>query len=168
MLLELIAAVYHCDSEAQSAGMAKVASTFRMVVPAGKATPQPPVGSALGQRGLKLMDFCKKFNDQTAIYKPDVPIQVQVTAYVDRTFDFVTKGPSSSYYLLQAAGLEKGANSPGHETVGQLSVKHIYEIAKVKHEQVPHMAKLSLESISRSLVGSCRSMGIKVTNPREQ
>lgn len=109
----------------------KVASRFKMVVPAGKATPQPPVGSALGQRGLKLMDFCKAFNDQTAVYKEGTPIPVKVTAYADRTFTFDTFQPHTSYFLKKAAGLDKGAARPGHEAVGRVSVQQVYEIAEV-------------------------------------
>ena len=138
---------------AAAAGV-KVTSRFNMILNAGKATPQPPVGSALGQRGLNLMNFCKAFNDETAKFMDSVPIrvraahrprrtpralrtrrckrlQVRVTAYADRTFTFQTQGPSSTYLLLKAAGIEKGADKPGYETVGRLSVKHIYEIAKV-------------------------------------
>ena len=112
--------------------MSKIASRFRMVVPAGKATPQPPVGSALGQRGLKLMDFCKAFNDQTAAFKEGTPIPVYVTAFTDRTFEFNIFQPHTSYFLMKAAGLEKGANRPGHETVGRVTVQQVYEIAKVR------------------------------------
>jgi len=127
-----------CDFDARESGLGlkmasklKVASRFKMVVPAGKATPQPPVGSALGQRGLKLMDFTKAFNDQTAIYKEGTPIPVKVTAYADRTFSFETFQPHTSYFLKKAAGLEKGANRPGHENVGRVTVQQVYEIAEV-------------------------------------
>ena len=144
---------------AAAAGI-KVSARFNLVLNAGKATPQPPVGSALGQRGLNLMNFCKAFNDETAKIKDTVPIrvraahrphrtprflrtrrckllQVRVTAFADRTFTFETKGPSSTYLLLKAAGIEKGADKPGYETVGKLSVKHIYEIAKVRPSNSP-------------------------------
>jgi len=143
---------------AAAAGV-KVTSRFNMILNAGKATPQPPVGSALGQRGLNLMNFCKAFNDETAKFMDSVPIrvraahrprrtpralrtrrckrlQVRVTAYADRTFTFQTQGPSSTYLLLKAAGIEKGADKPGYETVGRLSVKHIYEIAKVDPSKI--------------------------------
>jgi len=128
-------AVGSLDSSPMAAAPAsklKLASRFRIIVPAGKATPQPPVGSALGQRGLKLMDFCKAFNDQTSIYKEGTPIPVRVKAYVDRTFTFDTFTPHTSYFLKKAAGLEKGANRPGHETVGRVTVQQVYEIAKVR------------------------------------
>ena len=143
-----------------------VASRFSIIVPAGKASPQPPVGSALGQRGLKLMDFCKAFNDQTAIFKEGTPIPVKVTAYGDRTFSFDWFYPQSSYFLLRAAGVEKGAQKPGQEVVGRVSVQQIYEIASLKikdfekkHKQIP------LRTLARSLVGSCRSMGLQVYCP---
>ena len=151
---------------AAAAGV-KVTSRFNMILNAGKATPQPPVGSALGQRGLNLMNFCKAFNDETAKFKDTVPIrvraahrphrtpralrtrrckrlQVRVTAYADRTFTFQTQGPSSTYLLLKAAGIEKGADKPGYETVGKLSVKHIYEIAKVRPAKIEWSFRLRL------------------------
>ena len=90
----------------------KPAAVFNMIVPAGKATPQLPVGSALGQRGLKLMDFCKAFNDQTSIYKEGVPIQVRVKSYADRTFTFDTFTPATSYFLLKAAGSTRAPTAP--------------------------------------------------------
>jgi large subunit ribosomal protein L11 len=149
---------------AAAAGI-KVSARFNLVLNAGKATPQPPVGSALGQRGLNLMNFCKAFNDETAKIKDTVPIRVRVTAFADRTFTFETKGPSSTYLLLKAAGIEKGADKPGYETVGKLSVKHIYEIAKVKHEVDPGLKHVSLHSVCTQLVASCKSIGIQVYAP---
>mmetsp|Transcript_8332 Transcript_8332/g.13977 ORF Transcript_8332/g.13977 Transcript_8332/m.13977 type:complete len:151 (-) Transcript_8332:486-938(-) len=148
--------------------MSKLASRFRLVVPAGKATPQPPVGSALGQRGLNLMNFCKAFNDQTAQFIQGTPMRVYVSAYADRTFTFTVSPPSSTYFLLRAAGLEKGSSSPGQQQVGKLSVKHIYEIAKMKRQYEPYLEqKFTLEQFSHCLVGSCKSMGITVFNPRD-
>ena len=145
----------------------KVTSTFRLIVPAGKATPQPPVGSALGQRGLNLMNFCKAFNDQTARFTPGVPLQVRVTAYTDRSFDFKVQRPTSSYFLLKAAGLEKGATAPGRGEVGRLSVKQLYEIARVKQQDPFFQKKFpKLEQLCRALVGSCRSIGLGVYDPR--
>ena len=145
---------------------AKIASRFRLVVPAGKASPQPPVGSALGQRGLKLMDFCKAFNDQTAIYREGTPIQVSVKSKTDRTFEFDTFLPPTTYYLLKAAGLEKGASRPGHEVVGRVTVQQVYEIAKVKMEDLVKKNKdISLRTLARGIVGSARGMGLEVYNP---
>ena len=145
----------------------KLLSTFNMVIPAGKATPQPPVGSALGQRGLKLMDFCKAFNDQTAVYKADVPIRVQVKAFADRSFTFDTFGPPTTYFLLKAAGVAKGASRPGHETVGRVTVKHVYEIAQAKLADVYKKGRtdVTLRMMCRAVAGSARSMGIEVVNP---
>ena len=153
--------------------MSKLTASFRLTVGAGKASPQPPVGSALGQRGLNLMNFCKAFNDQTAQYIVGTPmqvrlaascqlakrslawprwhisagraclrqfeaqlnffrpLQVQVRAFADRTFEFDVKTPRTSYFLKKAAGLEKGATTPGTQIAGRLSLKDIYEIAKV-------------------------------------
>ena len=143
-----------------------VASRFSIIVPAGKASPQPPVGSALGQRGLKLMDFCKAFNDQTAVFKEGTPIPVKVTAYADRSFTFDWFYPRAAYLLKKAAGLEKAAGRPGHQLVGRVSVQQIYEIASLKikdfekkHKRVP------LRTLARSLVGQCRSMGLQVYLP---
>uniref|UniRef100_A0A7S0PW45 Large ribosomal subunit protein uL11m n=1 Tax=Coccolithus braarudii TaxID=221442 RepID=A0A7S0PW45_9EUKA len=145
----------------------KLASTFRLIVPAGKATPQPPVGSALGQRGLNLMNFCKAFNDQTASFTQGVPMQVRVSAFADRSFTFTVQRPTTSYFLLKAAGLQKGSSTPGRTNVGRLSVKHIYEIAQVKHQDPFFQKKFkTLEQLCHSLVGSCRSMGIEVYDPR--
>jgi len=145
---------------------AKVASRFNITVPAGKASPQPPVGSALGQRGLKLMDFCKAFNDQTSKFIDGTPMPVRVISYADRTFTFHVFNPPTSYFLKKAAGLKKGANRPGHEKVGRVTVKHIYEIAKLKMEDVEKKgASMSLHALAKSIAGSARSMGIEVVNP---
>ena len=147
----------------------KIASRFNLLVPAGKATPQPPVGSALGQRGLKLMDFCKDFNAQTAHVVDGTPIPVRVTAYTDRTFNFYWTNPHTSFFLLRAAGLEKGAHRPGHETVGRLSVKEIYEIAALKMKDFEKRGvEMTMRTLARSIVGSAHSMGIEVYNPNDE
>jgi large subunit ribosomal protein L11 len=151
------------------AGRVKVASKFRLVVPAGKATPQPPVGSALGQRGLKLMDFCKDFNAQTAHLVENTPIPCQVTAMTDRTFTFQWFQPHTSFFLKRAAGLEKGSQRPGHATVGRVTVQHIYEIAALKKQDFEKKGKeISMQTLCRSIAGSARSMGIAVYNPDEE
>ena len=134
-----------------------------MVIPAMKATPQPPVGAMLGQRGLKLMDFCKAFNDESKIYKDDIPVRVRVKSYSDRTFTYDMLHPSTTYFLLKAAGLEKGANRPGHEIVGQVTVKQVYHIAQLKIQDLAKKNQaMSLESFARGIVGSAAGMGIKV------
>ncbi|KAF9057755.1 ribosomal protein L11, RNA binding domain-containing protein [Panaeolus papilionaceus] len=107
------------------------------------------------------MDFCKEFNARTAHIEPGVPIPTLITVQPDRTFTFITKSPPASYFLKQAAGIEKGAARPGHETTGTISLKHVYEIAKIKSGD-EHMKTLPLESITRMIIGSARSLGVQV------
>lgn len=107
------------------------------------------------------MDFCKEFNTRTAHIEPGVPIPTLITVQPDRTFTFVTKSPPASYFIKQAAGIEKGTGKPGHELTGTISLKHVYEIAKIKASD-DHMKTLPLESIARMLVGSARSLGVQV------
>lgn len=137
------------------------AVSFRLLVPAGKAAPQPPVGPALGQRGIKSIDFCKQFNDRTKHLVPGTPTPCVITVNPDRTFTFVTKTPPASWLLLRAAGVEKGAGKTGEEVAGTVSVKHIYEIAKIKQADMLG-GRLPLESVAKTIVGQTRSMGLKV------
>lgn len=132
-----------------------------MLIPAGKAAPTPPVGPALGARGVKSMDFCKEFNARTAHIEPGVPIPTLITVQPDRTFSFITKTPPATYFLKQAAGIEKGTGRPGHEVTGTITLKHVYEIAKIKATD-EHMKTLPLESITRMIIGSARSLGVQV------
>mmetsp|Transcript_2520 Transcript_2520/g.8338 ORF Transcript_2520/g.8338 Transcript_2520/m.8338 type:complete len:145 (+) Transcript_2520:29-463(+) len=136
-----------------------VVGTLKMVIPAGKATPQPPVGSALGQRGLNIMQFCKEFNERTAGYLPEVPVPVVITAYKDKSFNFVTKTPPVSYFLRKAAGIGKGSSLPGTDVAGSVGLRAVYEIAKVKQVDQPHVP---LQSIAKSVVGTAKSMGLQV------
>ena len=136
-----------------------MASTLRIMVGAGKASPSPPVGPALGQKGVKAMDFCKQFNDQTAHYIQGTPIPTFITVQKDRTFSFTVKTPPVSYIVKKALGKEVGAKQPGHDDFGTLSLKHIYEIAKIKHEDLKH---LPLESVAKQVLGSMKSLGVKV------
>lgn len=133
----------------------------RLLIPAGKAAPSPPVGPALGARGVKAMDFCKEFNARTAHVEPGVPTPTLITIQPDRTFAFITKTPPCSYFLKRAAGIEKGTGKPGHEIVGTINLKHVYEIAKIKATD-EHMKHLPLESIARMVVGSARTLGLQV------
>ncbi|KAJ1968057.1 mitochondrial 54S ribosomal protein YmL19 [Dispira parvispora] len=145
-------------------GAAKsVSSLLRLVVPAGKATPSPPVGPALGQRGVKSMDFCKQFNDRTKNITPLTPTPVIINVKPDRTFSFVVKTPPTSYLLKKAAGVQKGATNPGQEFVGTISLKHVYEIAKIKKTDSA-MAHIDMHSICKSIIGTARSTGIKVVH----
>jgi large subunit ribosomal protein L11 len=137
------------------------AVTFKLLVPAGKAAPAPPVGPALGQRGVKSIDFCKQFNDRTKHLIPGTPTPCMITVNPDRTFSFVTKSPPAGWLLLKAAGIEKGAGKTGEEVAATISVKHIYEVAKIKQADMLG-GRLPLESVARCIVGQTRSMGIKV------
>ncbi|KAI8328779.1 50S ribosomal protein L11 [Chlamydoabsidia padenii] len=135
----------------------------RLLVSAGKASPQPPVGPALGARGVKSMDFCKQFNDKTKHIATDTPIPTVITIKPDRTFTFITKTPPTTFLLKRAAGIDKGAQKPGSEIVGQVSLKHVYEIAKLK-QQDANLKHLSLESICGSIIGVAKSVGIQVVH----
>jgi large subunit ribosomal protein L11 len=137
----------------------KVVGFIKLQVPAGKANPSPPIGPALGQRGLNIMEFCKTFNAQTQNLEPGMPIPVVITAYADRSFSFVTKSPPNSYFLLKAAGIEKGAQAPGKAVVGAVTMAQIREIAEKK--MVDLNAK-DLDGACRMVMGSARSMGLEV------
>ncbi|KAF9977020.1 hypothetical protein BGZ73_007228 [Actinomortierella ambigua] len=139
------------------------ASILKLVVPAGKATPSPPIGPALGQKGVKSMDFCKQFNDRTKNIEPGTPLPVIITVKGDRTFTFVTKSPPTSFFLKRAAGIEKGATDigPRHSFVGKVNLKQVYEIAKIKQAD-DGMGHLSLKGICAGVIGSAKSMGIEV------
>ncbi|TPX60972.1 hypothetical protein PhCBS80983_g01499 [Powellomyces hirtus] len=138
-----------------------VAQALRLIVPAGKAAPTPPVGPALGQRGVKSMDFCKAFNDRTKHLTPGIPISTAITIEPNRSFSFVTKTPPTTWLLLQAAGVEKGSARPGDVIVGTVSVKHIYEIAKIKSED-PAFRGVTLHKVAKRVLGSARGVGLNV------
>lgn len=138
-----------------------VATIIRLVINAGQAKPAPPVGPALGQHGLNLMAFCKDFNARTQHMRPEVPVPVKLTAYKDRTFEFVIKSPQVSYLLKKAAGVQGGGGSAGHESCGAVTLKHVYEIASIKQKD-PDCGYMSLEAICKSIIGTARSMGITV------
>ena len=137
----------------------KIVGYIKLEVPAGKANPSPPIGPALGQRGLNIMEFCKAFNAQTQGLEPGMPIPVVITAYADRSFTFVTKTPPASYFLKKAANLEKGSQTPGKGLVGKVTMKQVREIAEKKMKDLN--AK-DLEGAARMIAGSARSMGLEV------
>ncbi|MBM3582259.1 MAG: 50S ribosomal protein L11 [Alphaproteobacteria bacterium] len=137
----------------------KVTGSIKLQVPAGQANPSPPIGPALGQAGLNIMEFCKQFNARTQKMEPGMPIPVVITAYSDRSFTFVTKTPPASYFLKKAAKLESGSKTPGTDTVGKVTMAQVREIAQAK------MADLNandLDAACRMIAGSARSMGIEV------
>ncbi len=138
----------------------KVVGYIKLQIPAGKANPSPPVGPALGQRGLNIMQFCKEFNAATQNLEPGMPIPVVITAYSDRSFSFVTKTPPNSYYIKRAAKIEKGSTTPGRGgTVGRVTMSQLREIAK---EKIKDTNASDIEAMVRMLIGSARSMGVQV------
>ena len=137
----------------------KVSGYIKLTIGAGAANPSPPVGPALGQHGVNIMDFCKAFNAKTESMEKGMPIPVVITVYEDRSFDFVTKTPPASYYIVKAAKLPKGAQKPGHETVGRVKTSQVKEIAEAK------MVDLNANDIAAAMKiieGTARSMGIEV------
>ena len=133
--------------------------TIKLIIPAGKAAPSPPIGPALGQKGVKSMDFCKQFNDRTKIYTQGVPIAARITVNPDKTFKFITKTPATTWLLKQTLGIEKGSSKPGNETIGELSLKHIYHLAQVKKDD-PAFEGIPLQSVCKQIIGTARNMGI--------
>ena len=137
----------------------KVIGYIKLQVKAGQANPSPPVGPALGQRGLNIMEFCKAFNAATQKMEPGIPIPVIITAYSDRTFTFITKTPPATYLIKKAAGITKGSPKPHTDKVGTLTRAQAEEIAKAKG---PDLTAADLEAAVRTIAGSARSMGITV------
>ena len=140
--------------------MAKnITGYIKLQVPAGQANPSPPIGPALGQAGLNIMEFCKAFNAQTQNLEPGMPIPVVITVYKDRTFSFITKTPPASFFLKKAAGLPKASQTPGKEVVGQVTMKQVREIAEKK---MVDLNTGDIDAASKMIEGSARSMGIEV------
>ena len=138
----------------------KVVGYIKLQIPAGKANPSPPVGPALGQRGLNIMQFVKEFNAVTQQMEPGMPVPVVITAFADRTFSFVMKTPPNTYFLKKAAGIAKGTTTPGKgSAVGKVTMAQLHEIAKTKMKD---MNANDPEGAVRMLAGSARSMGITV------
>ena len=137
----------------------KIAGYIKLEIPAGAANPSPPVGPALGQHGLNIMEFCKAFNAETQNVEKDTPIPVVITAYADRTFSFVTKTPPASFFIRKAAGLAKGANNPSREVVGRITMSQVREIAEAK---MPDLNAVDLDGACNMICGTARSMGIEV------
>ncbi len=137
----------------------KVIGFIKLQVPAGKANPSPPIGPALGQRGLNIMEFCKAFNAQTQKVEPGLPLPVVITAYADKSFTFIIKTPPVTVLIKKAAGLEKGSPRPHTDKVGKITKKQVEDIAKVK---MPDLNAASLEAAMKTVAGSARSMGVVV------
>ncbi|MCF3945454.1 50S ribosomal protein L11 [Acidiphilium sp. AL] len=138
----------------------KIVGYIKLQIPAGKANPSPPVGPALGQRGLNIMQFCKDFNAATQGMEVGMPVPVVITAYADRSFTFITKTPPNTYFLKKAAGIAKGSTTTGKgATVGKVTMSQLREIAATK---MVHMNANDVDGAVRMLIGSARSMGLSV------
>ena len=141
--------------------MAKIVDGFiNLQVPAGKANPSPPIGPALGQRGVNIMEFCKAFNAKTKDMEPETPIPVKITVYSDRSFTFEMKTPPASFFLKKAASLTSGSKTPGRDVAGQVTMAQVRDIAKLKMKD---LNTDDLEAAARTIAGSARSMGLTVT-----
>lgn len=137
----------------------KIQGYVKLVVPAGKANPSPPIGPALGQAGVNIMEFCKGFNAQTQSMEPGMPIPCVITVYVDRSFTFVMKTPPTSYYLIKAAKVAKGSGTTGKDYIGRVTQEQLREIATAK---LKDMNAANVEAAMKSIAGTARSMGIEV------
>ena len=137
----------------------KVIGYIKLQVPAGKANPSPPIGPALGQRGLNIMEFCKAFNAQTQKMEPGLMLPVVITAYADKSFTFILKSPPASVLIRKALKLDKGSSKPHTDKVGKLTRKQAEEIAKMKQ---PDLTAADLDAAVRTVAGSARSMGVEV------
>lgn len=138
----------------------RVVATIKLQIPAGKASPAPPVGPALGQHGINLMQFCKEYNARTASQVGNI-IPVDITVYQDRSFSFVTKTPLTSDLLCKAAGVEKGSGEPKREKVGEVTREQIREIAEIK---MPDLNAIDIEGAMRQIEGTARNMGIEIAD----
>ena len=137
----------------------KIDSYIKLQVAAGKANPSPPVGPALGQRGVNIMEFCKQFNARTQTLEEGLPIPVVITVFSDKSFTFITKTPPASVLLRKAAGIPKGSSVPNKDKVGRVSLAQVEEIARAK---TPDLTAADVEAAIRTISGTARSMGIEV------
>jgi large subunit ribosomal protein L11 len=137
----------------------KIIGFIKLQVPAGKANPSPPIGPALGQRGLNIMEFCKAFNAQTQSYEPGLKLPVVITAFADKSFTFILKSPPATVLLKKAAKIEKGSGKPHLEKVGKVTRAQLEEIAKMK---IKDLTAANLDNAVKTIAGSARSMGITV------
>lgn len=143
---------------AKKTGSKKVSTFIKLQVPAGQANPSPPVGPALGQHGLNIMEFCKTFNAQTQNTEEGLPVPVIITVYADKSFSFETKTTPASYLLKKAAGIESGSGTPNTDKVGKVTRAQLEEIARSKE---PDLTAVDLDAAVRTIAGTARSMGIE-------
>ena len=137
----------------------KIVGFIKLQVPAGKANPSPPIGPALGQRGLNIMEFCKNFNARTQEHEKGMPIPVTITVFSDKSFAYEMKTPPASYFLKKAAKLESGSKAPGRDLAGSVTMAQVREIAKTKMKD---LNANDIEAAAKLIAGSARSMGIEV------
>jgi large subunit ribosomal protein L11 len=137
----------------------KVVGFIKLQVPAGKANPSPPIGPALGQRGLNIMEFCKAFNAATQKMEPGLPVPVVITAYQDKSFTFIMKTPPAAVLIKKAAKIESGSPRPHSDKVGRISRAQVEEIAKTK---MPDLTASDMDAAVRTIAGTARSMGVEV------
>lgn len=142
----------------------KVQAYVRLQVKAGEANPAPPIGPALGQQGVNIMEFCKAFNARTQSSEKGMPMPVVITVYSDRSFTFIIKTPPASYLIMKAAGISKGSSIPNKNKVGKITRKQLVEIAKIK---MPDLTASDLDAATRTIAGTARNMGIEIEGGRE-
>ena len=137
----------------------KITGYIKLTVPAGAANPSPPIGPALGQRGLNIMEFCKAFNAATQNFDQGTPIPTVITAYGDRTFTFVTKTPPAAWFIQKAANIAKGGATPSRSSVGSITMDQVREIAEKK---MPDLNANDIDAAAKQIAGTARSMGVQV------
>jgi large subunit ribosomal protein L11 len=137
----------------------KIQAYVKLQVKAGEANPAPPIGPALGQQGVNIMEFCKAFNARTQNVEKGMPMPVVITVYSDRSFTFIIKTPPASYLVLKAVGISKGSSAPNKDKVGKITAKQLAEIAKIK---MPDLTANDLDAAIRTIAGTARNMGIEV------
>lgn len=137
----------------------EIIGLIKLQVPLGKANPAPPIGPALGQKGLNIMDFCKQFNALKLDHEPGTPIPVTITAYKDKSFDFTTKSPPVSYLIMKEIGIKKGSSAPGKDTIGKVTMAQIKNVAQKK---ITDMNAIDIEACVEMVKGSAISMGLEV------